>query len=387
VLSVPYALRLILAQRADVLRAVARIFYEVVSRAYLEAGGTSKAATGAVTFVQRFGSLSLNVHLHVIFADGVFVRDELRGVEFRAASLPDRSTIGAIAMHVAKRVARMLRRKGLVTPNEIDGDLPDAITSCGQLAIQHGAIASVDERGRVIPLDEARDDRRFGRTKSDTFASESDGFDVHAGVFVPAQDRDGRERLFRYGARPAVSLSRMSRLPDGRIAYRMKHPGPYGHTHRVVTPQQFLARVAALIPPPKYPLVRYHGVFAPNSRWRKDVVPPREIPRTRVRPCKAPDAAVSPRMNAPPLDTDAIVLRPRARTARPGGERIDWATLLRRTYAIDAMSCPCGANLRVVATITEPGVIAKVLQHVGEPIAGDGGTRFVPEWDPAPPEW
>jgi hypothetical protein len=38
-------------------------------------------------------------------------------------------------------------------------------------------------------------------------------------------------------------------------------------------PTAFLARLAALIPPPRHPLVRFHGAFAPHSAWRKKVVP------------------------------------------------------------------------------------------------------------------
>jgi hypothetical protein len=40
-----------------------------------------------------------------------------------------------------------------------------------------------------------------------------------------------------------------------------------------MTPLELLARLAALVPPPRYPLVRYHGVLAPRSSWRRDVVP------------------------------------------------------------------------------------------------------------------
>jgi hypothetical protein len=40
-----------------------------------------------------------------------------------------------------------------------------------------------------------------------------------------------------------------------------------------MTPVELLARLAALVPPPRYPLVRYHGVLAPHSKWRGAVVP------------------------------------------------------------------------------------------------------------------
>jgi hypothetical protein len=35
---------------------------------------------------------------------------------------------------------------------------------------------------------------------------------------------------------------------------------------RVLPAVPFLARLAALVPPPRYPLVRYHGVLAPHAK-------------------------------------------------------------------------------------------------------------------------
>jgi hypothetical protein len=75
--------------------------------------------------------------------------------------------------------------------------------------------------------------------------------------------------------------------------------------------------------------------------------------------------------------------------ARAGGERIDWATLLKRTFDIDALKCVCGFPLRVVATITERAAITKILRHIGEPITADERERCMREWDawdPAPPD-
>src|SRR3954470_4547376 len=56
-------------------------------------------------------------------------------------------------------------------------------------------------------------------------------------------------------------------MKDGRVAYRLKTPRR-GSTHRVMTPVELLARLAILVPPPYFPLVRYHGVFAARSSWR-----------------------------------------------------------------------------------------------------------------------
>lgn len=90
---------------------------------------------------------------------------------------------------------------------------------------------------------------------------------------IRAGDRTGLERLGRYGARPAFSLERLSLLPDGRVAYQLRKARRTGATHLVLAPVHFLARIAAIVPPPRFPLVRFAGVLAPGSRWRARVVP------------------------------------------------------------------------------------------------------------------
>ena len=66
------------------------------------------------------------------------------------------------------------------------------------------------------------------------------GFDVHAGVVVSASDREGRERLLRYCARPPLSLERLSVLGDGRIAYAIRKPwgnaNPRAPVQRAIPP-------------------------------------------------------------------------------------------------------------------------------------------------------
>ena len=97
------------------------------------------------------------------------------------------------------------------------------------------------------------------------------GFSLHAGVSAKAHQRDKVERLCRYIARPAVSTHRMERLPDGTISYELKTPYKNGTTHVLFEPLDFIARLAALVPKPRFHLTRFHGVFAPNSKHRATV--------------------------------------------------------------------------------------------------------------------
>ena len=96
-------------------------------------------------------------------------------------------------------------------------------------------------------------------------------------------------------ARPAIALERVERLPDGRYAYRTKYTRN-GRTHRVMTGTELLARIAALVPPPRYPLVRYHGCFAPAHVWR------RSTPPSCARPSSSPTESCTGADPACPTD-------------------------------------------------------------------------------------
>ena len=80
-------------------------------------------------------------------------------------------------------------------------------------------------------------------------------------------------------------------LPDGRVCYRLKRPIADGRTELLLAPTEFLRKLASLIPPPRHHLVRFHGVFAPNAAWRKEVVPSLEQ--------AAPQASSAPAATAP----------------------------------------------------------------------------------------
>ena len=99
-----------------------------------------------------------------------------------------------------------------------------------------------------------------------------DGFSLHAEVRIHEHDREGLERLCRYAVRPPFALHRLSQGPDGNLLYKMKRPRS-GALFLLLTPDQLLARIATLVPPPRTHAIRYHGVFAPNAKDRARVVP------------------------------------------------------------------------------------------------------------------
>jgi hypothetical protein len=391
VLSVPFKLRLLLAKNHRALSAVGRIFVREVfhwQREQAALRGIPRARGGAVCFPQRFGgSLNLNVHYHVAVPDGVFTEGGDRAA-FHHLPHPSQGDLETIAINVEARVLTWLGRRGfLAKPDDDTGEQQDsrsALDAClegslglGELtALPGGAIGNDD---LVLPIP-GKPPRRAGRSR---------GFDINAGVVVSASDHEGRERLLRYCARPALSLERLSRLPDGRVAYALRKP--WGRqTHRVMDPTTFLARVAALVPPPRHPLVRFHGVFAPHSAWRRKVVP--EASATPSRCAAGSSGGGSSRTTEPAGERPAAA---QGRDARGSGAaarpvhaamstsraepdaaselerfsfgRIDWAALLKRVYDVDALACPCGGRLRFIALILEREVAQSILQSLGLP--------------------
>ena len=138
---------------------------------------------------------------------------------------------------------------------------------------------------------------------------------------VHENDRDNLRRLCAYGARGPLSLERLSRLPDGRVAYRMKRPTASGQTELVLEPVEFLRRLAALVPPPRVNLVRFF--FAPNASLRKHLVPkpPKQEPSVPAAPspapssgsCARPSPARAVRLSCPNLPESLDLRRERGR--------------------------------------------------------------------------
>lgn len=83
---------------------------------------------------------------------------------------------------------------------------------------------------------------------------------------------------------------RPSLTTQGKVRYCLKTTYRDGTTHVIFEPLDFIARLAALVPCPRVNQTRYHGVFAPNSRYRAQVTPGGRG-RGEPAPAKAPEAA------------------------------------------------------------------------------------------------
>jgi hypothetical protein len=109
-----------------------------------------------------------------------------------------------------------------------------------------------------------------------------------------------------------------------QVELKLKTPWRDRTTHLVMSPLEFMQRLAALVPRPRLHLIRYHGVLAPNAKLR-----PLVVPQGPHAPEQANEAAV-----ADPCEVETVQARP---------HRIGWARLLKRVFDIDMQHCPtCG---------------------------------------------
>jgi hypothetical protein len=82
-------------------------------------------------------------------------------------------------------------------------------------------------------------------------AAQAGGFSLHAGLDIHTGQRTKLERLCRYVSRPPLALDRLALSVTGQVRYTLKTPYRDGTTHIVLEPLDFVARLAALVPPPR----------------------------------------------------------------------------------------------------------------------------------------
>ena len=232
---------------------------------------------------------------------------------------PSDDEVARLATRVAKSLARLLTRRGLGP----DGDLEFA----DPLAADEpwlAALAAASTRGRIAtgPRAGQRPTRLGDRVDPEDLpaagvplCAQVAGVSLHAAVAVPAHDRQPLERL------------------------------------------------AALVPPPRRHLVRYHGVLAPAAALRPWIVP--HPPTADGIP--ADDFAPTASLSAPgPGPTPPGDRPPGARSPDPGGRYLSWAELLRRVFALDALRCPrCSSRMKILAQIHPPDTTRAILDCLG----------------------
>jgi hypothetical protein len=220
----------------------------------------SGAKTGAVTLIQRFGSaLNLNIHLHMLFLDGVYTFGGQR-VSFHRARRPSNAELVQLLGTLSRRIVRVLVRRGLLI---VDPVHPYLDLGSGS-SLDHLQAASIQYRIAIGPHASRKALTLYSlqpieENSNIPLLARAAGFSLHAASVCEAHQRGRLERLCRYITRPPIATKRLSVDGRGRVVYQYKQPFRDGSTHVVLEPLDFIARLAALVPRPRLNLTRFHS--------------------------------------------------------------------------------------------------------------------------------
>jgi len=84
-----------------------------------------------------------------------------------------------------------------------------------------------------------------------------------------SHERERLEKLVRYMPRPAISDERVIIEGPQSIRVKLKSRWTDGTESLLFTPSEFLERLVALIPAPRFHTTRYYGVLASRSPHRR----------------------------------------------------------------------------------------------------------------------
>jgi len=360
VLSFPFQLRYLLAAHPKVMGEVLQIFHRALNTYQCKKADLKQstgARTGAITFIQRFGgSLNLNIHFHTLCLDGAY-RFADGKAQFHINQTPSQEELEKLLKQIATRMVKHLEKRGLIQKDEEDNDLlPNS-----ESAFDHIQASSITYR---IAIGKNKGQKALtlktmptGEAKQKPFLSKYSGFSLHAGVACKASERKKLERICRYISRPSLSEERLSQNAKGQVVYKLKNAYDNGTTHIVLEPLDLLARLASIVPRSRVNLTRFFGVFAPHFKYRKLVVPKRETNK----------------------ESEGVE---KNLTPAQQSSRMTWAQRLKRVFKTDIETCPeCKSKVKVIASIEDPQVIKKILNHLG--LESRAPTPWPPRGPPA----
>ena len=295
--------------------------------------------------------LNLNIHLHMLFIEGVWLEQHDKKPKFIKVKSPTDEQILLVVARISHRIIRLLRKEGYLDQNTIEvistnhdplfAEEPEHARSMAA-SIKHMIAFGIRAGQKVRTLKATA----FGHEgeKAQLIkqrCAKINGFSLHADVRIKANRRDKLEKLVRYTARGAFSHKRLTKDKNGDLLYELKTKWNNGTTHIKLSPMELMEKLAALVPLPRFNLFRYSGVFAPNSKLRKHIIP-----------------------NA--LVADPSSLGSEEDPSLPAA-KYSWSQLMRRSFGIDMNLCPnCGSdNFKVVAVIEDYKIIEKILTHIG----------------------
>jgi hypothetical protein len=176
---------------------------------------------------------------------------------FHAVRAPTATELQALLNRIIKRMIRLLTRKGYLIEEQGMTTLTDPAPETALGPLQAAACTYRTAFGpragqKVLSLQTVS--TQAPPPAPERWVNEH-GFSLHAEVRCGINQRHKLEHLCRSITRPALANERLTRNRAGDVVLQLKSPYHDGTTHIVMSPLEFMQRLAALVPRPRLPLI------------------------------------------------------------------------------------------------------------------------------------
>jgi len=177
---------------------------------------------------------------------------------------------------------------------------------------------------------------------------------VDNSVRLEAGDHHARQALAQYIARAPLSLQKLTYdRSGGKVLYHTSYNPYFKQNTSLWSAPDFIASLAQFIPPWGVRYIHYYGLYSSRckAQWQ------RWPHLARVAPQGWHQSHMEPM--SPQADATEPTTVPHAAC------RSAWARLIAEVYEVDPMLCPrCGSQMRLIAVITDPAEVRKILRHL-----------------------
>ena len=174
------------------------------------------------------------------------------------------------------------------------------------------------------------------------------GFSVDASVSIPASSQKARVNLSQYIVRHPVSLKKIMYIEENStIIYKTKFNEYWKESIKYFKATDFIAELTQHIPSKHKHLIRYYGLYSSRTRGKanKDGSLAKYGYTSTLQETLGQDSN---------LEMENVSNK---------ASRRSWARLIQKVYEVDPLICPkCGHELKVIAVITEPHEVRKILE-------------------------
>jgi hypothetical protein len=323
--------------------------------AIAEEQGIIDPKPGGITFIQRFGSaLNLNYHAHILTIEGVYSEVSGKPV-FYPVRGPRDEEISQIVEALADTVIDMLKKRKYLSenPEEVIINTPDKIYEENEglnKAVHASTMFKIafgertGQRVRVIGKGFGYEEEH-AVVKGSRCAS-SNNFTIHADRFIGAQERDKLKDLISYASRGPFSHDLLSlkdpNNSDGDLVYKLKRSWSDGTQSIILSQEELIEKIIALIPEPYIHQTKYFGVLSSHSEIRPKIILKPGVKKGFI--TKLGDSEEEEQI------------------------KLTWSELLKKTFKIDIMTCQeCGAHIdsKNCTPIHDSSSIKRILEYLG----------------------